>query len=186
MLRRLKNNKGFTLIELMIVVAIIGILAAVAVPAFIKYMRRSQTTEAPANLKKIFDGAKTYFEKGGDVTRGSAGKVGVVEQQFPGSTGLTPATKCSDQTGGRCVDDGGTNWEHATWQVLGFNIADPHYFQYDFIDAAATGKDDYFTAGAYADLDNDGHLSTYERVGSVDTNLRVVGSASLYIKNDIE
>jgi len=43
MLSRLRNNdaKGFTLIELMIVVAILAILAVVAVPAFVKYMRRA-------------------------------------------------------------------------------------------------------------------------------------------------
>ena len=45
-IKQLKNAKGFTLIELMIVVAILGILAVVAVPALQKYMRRAKTAEA--------------------------------------------------------------------------------------------------------------------------------------------
>merc|ERR1712232_372765 len=57
----LKNRKGFTLIELMIVVAILGILAAVAVPAFLKYIKRSKTSEATMNVRKLFDGSVTYF-----------------------------------------------------------------------------------------------------------------------------
>lgn len=55
-----KNNqrKGFTLIELMIVVAIIGILAAIAIPNFIRYQLRSKTTEA----KVVMGGIKTSQE----------------------------------------------------------------------------------------------------------------------------
>ena len=61
MLRMLKGKKGFTLIELMIVVAIIGILAAIAIPNFLKFQAKSKQSEAKANLGAIFTGQVSYF-----------------------------------------------------------------------------------------------------------------------------
>lgn len=48
-----KRNQGFTLVEIMIVVAIIAILAAVAIPNFIKYRQNSQAAACVSNLKQI-------------------------------------------------------------------------------------------------------------------------------------
>ena len=61
MLSMLKSKKGFTLIELMIVVAIIGILAAIAIPNFLKFQAKSKMSEAKTNLGAIYTGQISYF-----------------------------------------------------------------------------------------------------------------------------
>jgi len=63
MLRKMMNkkSKGFTLIELMIVVAIIGILAAIAIPNFLNYQCKAKQSEAKSNLGNIRTAQEAYF-----------------------------------------------------------------------------------------------------------------------------
>ncbi len=58
---RRNTQHGFTLIELMIVVAIIGILAAIAIPNFSRFQAKSKQSEAKTNLKAVFTSAKAYY-----------------------------------------------------------------------------------------------------------------------------
>ena len=142
MLNRFRTlKKGFTLIELMIVVAIIGILAAVAIPAFMDYMKKSKKTEAALQLNKIGKNNKTYFITNASyVTTSGAAK--------PAGTACTGPNKKF-----AVASDWATQ---AGWQDLDFQVDEPNLFSY-----AYAGGSSVATATAIGDLDCDGTMITY-------------------------
>src|SRR5437773_844415 len=76
MFRHMKGDRGFTLIELMIVVAIIGILAAIAIPNFMTYQAKARQSEAKVNLGGLFTTATSYFAENNTFSVPTANSLG--------------------------------------------------------------------------------------------------------------
>lgn len=75
-MNRIHSNKGFTLVEIMIVVVIIGLLAAMAIPAFQKVRQSSQDKAVLNNARQLSAAADQYFLENGVSTVASSDLVG--------------------------------------------------------------------------------------------------------------
>ena len=98
---KIKNKKGFTLVEIMIVVVIIGLLAAMAIPAFQKVRATSQTKAITSNLRQLASGADQYFLEEGVTTVAQSEIVGTDKYvktlvSVAGETYSDPITQGSD------------------------------------------------------------------------------------------
>ena len=180
-MRNLLKKRGFTLIELMIVVAILGILAAVAIPAFINYMKRAKTSEATVNVDRMYEGTVAYFEK-------KHVKSGV--SSLSSSNCLpTAATKPGTVPKGiEEIGDPAAWYSVDTWKDLDFAMSDNHIYQYAFVTpdggkcAISAGA---FTAAAHGDIDGDGTTSDFLREAAIESG-EIHGSSGVYKNEPLE
>ncbi|MCA9527051.1 MAG: hypothetical protein KC549_12235, partial [Myxococcales bacterium] len=122
-----------------------GVLAAVAIPAFLKYIRRAKSSEARMEVRRLGMAAMAYYAEFG---------------KLPEPAPPTPAEiPCGSGDRKPAAPD---LWAHPAWQALSFATPDHPRYQYSFV-TSPTG----FTARALGDLDCDGVLSTFEVSGEV-------------------
>jgi len=132
-MRHAGRNGGFTLMEVMISVAIIGILASIAIPAFKTYQNRSKRSEAFANLGSIANLEKTFFSE-------YSVYVGVAPQPAAG-------VPSSDKRLWTAAAD-------TAYERVGFRPEGAVFYDYEVnVDAAACPDLDCFTATSYGDVD---------------------------------
>ena len=164
-IRKSKKQGGFTLIELMIVVAIIGILAAVALPLLMDYLNSSKSAEGDLQIDAIEGKAKKFFY--------------AHNQAYPDGAGTTaPAAGCCTTANHLCAPNA-ADWTAAGWTQMNYKNTDkPFRFQYTYTPATAST----YSATAIADLDCDASsgVTTITTTGTVTkgepTNVRTVTS----------
>jgi prepilin-type N-terminal cleavage/methylation domain-containing protein len=185
------KKSGFTLIELMIVIGILGILASVAVPALVGYSRRAKTSEVANNLRNMYYSARSYFNAERYLRAGGVGgnKCLVTET---GAGYLEPSVP-------NAVKQHFDATSHPSWLAMSYTIQEPVFFGYTFLtDYTPVGGGNCLPPGsnitpgvvyfmrAHGDLDGDGDRSTFELTIRIDSELELSRSAGLYINNEIE
>jgi len=184
-------KKGFTLLELMTVVAIMGVLAAVAIPAFIRYMQQAKTSEARSNVQKIYWGAVAYYHA--NHVKPGFGAYTILSQRLPCDVSPTGSLWCpTSPPPGKKTSQPKPCWinsnanEGQVWKALDFSIADHNYYSYRFVCTSYLDKP-AFMAQAEGNLDGDVEYSLFERSGyAVTEHDVVVGSAGIYMYNPLE
>jgi prepilin-type N-terminal cleavage/methylation domain-containing protein len=158
MYRILKNKqKGFTLIELMIVVAIIGILAAVAIPQFLKMMAKSKTGEAQLTLDLVKKAEKAQWTENTGYVTGAG-----IPLPSTGSVG----NGCCDNADRKCANDP-DEWNDpasGVWADLDVRLDQPGYFVYTYSSADGTAM----SAFAYGNLNCNASTGSYDLEGAED------------------
>ena len=155
MLQRIRNRKGFTLVELMIVVAIIGILAAIAIPNFLQFRLKAKTSEAKSNLGAIRSTEVAYFAEW---------------DFYVGNQPYTPLLNRSNEPNKE-------TWSPLTrFSILGFAPEGSVFYSYGLTGADFQDRAAGMTMEAVGDLDSDSSIATFYVTESSNEILKTGGT----------
>ena len=164
--KQLRKNRGFTLVELMIVVAIVGILAALAIYGVRKYMSNAKTAEARNGIGQMSKDAITAYYKEGmaGTVLGFGSTAGVSNTLCPSAPWVPGAL---GDVKGQKYQSSPAQWGGA-WDCLHWSMNDPQYYRYQYVlTGSATAAGGSFSCQAQGDLDGDTTPSLFALGGGI-------------------